>query len=158
MKGRDSFESLVSSTSLLALPPDILLAAMAEPFLGWKQACVFSMVNDRMWKFFCDYRIENLLLVKNTDHSTDINSEYIKAFITRLRLATDLARTRGSSVAEIFRQVSQLEKIVATMPEPARQAVSHTLPALSSRDVFATGTIAEHVITCVSALQVNYEQ
>ena len=109
-----------------------------------------------MWKFFCDYRIDNILAVKDT--ANDINAAYINAFIKRLRFATDLAKTRGSSVAEIFRQVSQLEKIVATMPEPARQGIAHTLPALSRRDVFATGTIAEHVITCVSALSVNYDQ
>jgi len=157
MSGQDSFESL-SSTSLLSLPPDILLAVMAEPFLGLKESCVLCMSNSRTWKFFSEYRIQHILSAKDADE-TDINAAYIHAFLRILRHTTGLAQERRKNCAgEIFRQVAVLEKIVATMPEPARLAIANNLPALSSRDIFATGTIAEHVITCVSALPVNYDQ
>lgn len=160
MTGQDSSESVVPHTSLSSLPSDMLLGVLAEPFLGWKGACTLLMTNRRLWKFFCDFRKETLLTsTKDVDNDDDINTVYIKEFLTRLRFVTDIrTRRRQGEVGEVFRQVAILEKIVATMPEPARVAIKQHIPALSCRDIFEKGTIADHVITCFSAFKVNYEQ
>ena len=158
MTGQDSFES-VPPTSLSALPSDLLLGVIAEPFLGWKETCNLSMTNSRLWNFFCDFRKETLCSTKDVDNGDDINTVYIKAFLARLRFVTDVpTRRRQGEIGEVFRQVAILEKIVATMPGPAREAIQQYIPALSCRDVFGKGTIADHVITCFSAFKVNYEQ
>lgn len=145
---------------LQSLPADILLAVLAEPFLGLKGTCILSMVNARLWNFFCEYRINTIAKMSKDDNfllsSVDINAIYIKAFLTRLRFVTSMRNRRtGTSchVSDIFRVVAEIEKISATMPEPARLAIRDHCPAISSRDIFAAGTIADHVITCMSTLR-----
>ena len=147
---------------LSRIPPDLLVGEVGAAFLGWKAACRLAMTNSNFWSAFTNLRFEKILIASPTKDASpasggDINAMYIESFITTFRsVMHSVQRLSSRDVNQqdggftewaLFEQIAVLERIVDTMPEPARDAIKDTLPALSSKDTFAPGTLRDHVIT-----------